>query len=174
MNDARAASEAQRAWLPLESWTVRVVCRGGGAHSALPLARYHHDAAAEPRRLTREHLEGGLHLRPWLNLRGPDFKPEDRRMHQTVPYWEALRAGDPLIPAGPWGEQPQWGSTLFGRVQHSYIFYCSRCPNPNDGSRRIGQPRKTVVESYRFVNECIREAVAQGGAEVDVSHLPEW
>ncbi len=95
-------------------------------------------------------------------------------MHQTVPYWEPLEPDDPSIPAGPWGEQAQWGWTFFGREQHSYIFYCSRCPNPEDGSRRIGRPRETSVDSYRFVGVYIRDAATKGSADLDVSRLREW
>ena len=95
-------------------------------------------------------------------------------MHETVPYWEQLEAGDPAIPQGPWGDQPQWGWGFFGRERHFYIFYCGRCPNPADGTPRSSRPRKTAVDSYKFVNVYVREAVASGAAELDVSRLTEW
>lgn len=157
-----AALEAAGAFLPPEAWSVRVVCTGRGQHKALTLARYDHDATDGLRPLDEQHLQGGRHLRgyPWSK-------------RETLPYWEPLPLGDPSIPDGPWGAEPGWGWGRFGRTSHAYVFLCRRCAGPH-GTARTGRPREIRVDSCRFVDVYVREAVQAGLSQLDVSDFAEW
>lgn len=173
-HDAWAASRAKRGTLPGEEWKIQVVCTGDGSHRPFPLATYHHDASPEPRVVDNDLLQSGKFLKSWLDLRGRQDAGAVRRMRQSVPYWEKLADGDPLIPPGPWGASAEWGWGQFGRESHSYHFFCSRCPDTGTGARNLGRPRETRIDSYRFIDVYVREVGSAGGHRLDVSHLPEW
>jgi len=168
-----AAVEASGAFLPPEAWSVRIVCTGRGKHKSLTLARYHHDAADAPRPINETHLQGGQHMTARLFPKGRWQDGDPRRMRERLPHWEPLTPGDPSIPPGPWGDEPQWGWGQFGRTWHAYIFLCSRCPTA-DGEPRTGRAREVRVDSYRFVDVYVREAVNAGRTYLDVSDCSEW